>query len=155
MKQSSKYSGIINIATMGMLILDIIEARDEYLVISAMQIQINRINNALIGDSPIRTPSIVAIPFPPLKLKNIGNICPITTANAPRLIAIGLNCNNLAIITINNPFSISPKSTRIAIFLSAKRATLVAPAFLEPCFLGSGNLYNLHMIMLEEIEPTK
>ena len=30
----------------------------------------------------IRTPKDVATPFPPLNSKNIGNVCPITTATA-------------------------------------------------------------------------
>ena len=43
---------------------------------SANTKQINPICQLLISN----TPSDVATPFPPLKPKNIGNVCPITTA---------------------------------------------------------------------------
>ena len=48
------------------------------IIIIAIAKQINPICQLVI----INTPSEVATPLPPLKPKNIGNVCPITTAIA-------------------------------------------------------------------------
>ena len=68
-----------------------IDANDEYLNNRATNIQVNKATMLNVGDKTIKIPKKVATPLPPLKLKKIGNIWPMTTAIAIMFIRKGLN----------------------------------------------------------------
>ena len=101
--------------------------------------QINPIFQLVIN----KTPNDVATPFPPLKLKNTGNVCPITT----RIPAICTN-NDLseffaiaptiiANIIAATPFNASHKRVKTAAFVPTDLSMFVAPAFPLPFSLTS------------------
>ena len=101
--------------------------------------QINPIFQLLIN----KIPNDVATPFPPLNPKNIGKVCPITTA-------IPAICNNNSLLepeiifpiiiakTIaTTPFKMSHTSVKAAAFFPTLLSILVVPAFPLPFFLIS------------------
>ena len=64
----------------------IIEANDEYLKIRAIIIQDKTKINPKGNDNAIIIPRYTATPFPPLKLNQTGNICPIKQISADKKI---------------------------------------------------------------------
>jgi len=84
-----------------------------------------------------RAPIIVATPLPPLKLKNIGKICPSKLARPQRQIINSELPKNVASKTGIKPFNMSPVRVRNASLLPCKRMIFVAPGFPEPLLRGS------------------
>jgi len=111
------------------------------MIINANTRQINPILQLII----INTPNDVATPFPPLKLKKHGNVCPNTTAN-PAIstkspFALLSACIIFPIIMAINiaitPFNMSHINVKAAACFPATLNTFVEPAFLLPFSLTS------------------
>ena len=57
-------------------------ASEDFLNLNAINAQTSTTQKVAQKDMPSSTPNAVATPLPPLKPKNTGNMCPITTAMA-------------------------------------------------------------------------
>ena len=104
----------------------------------------------------MRAPKKVAMPFPPLKPKKMGNMWPrtITKANSARNM-FGV-CNNILHIIIGiKLLRASHRKVNAAIFFPAMRITLVAPGLFDPVERGEGSPNILQIIIALFIEPIK
>ena len=117
----------------------IIAAKDDIFKGFAIIIQVRMVKIATNRFIANKVPRKVAMPLPPLNLKNIGNICPSIAKSAT---AAKSKSGNLKtkwqIITGTNPLRTSQIKVAAASFLPAMRITLVAPGLWEPSDNGDG-----------------
>ncbi len=100
-------------------------------------------------------PNAVATPFPPLKPKKTGQICPRQAAIAISPSQKGVTPNAYAPQTGNMPLRMSKISTATAAPLPPIRNTFVAPGLPEPLSRGSGSPAMRQTRMALEIEPQR
>lgn len=106
-------------------------------------------------DKPKNAPIAVATPLPPLKLKNIGQMCPNNAANITLPITHGAKPNCVTNIVGIKPLQPSPNMVMMAGAFPPRRSTFVAPGFLEPWLRGSGKPQSLQTMMALDNEPIK
>lgn len=106
-------------------------------------------------DKPSNAPIAVATPLPPLKLKNIGQICPSNADSIMPPMAQFAKPKCTANIVGRKPLQPSPNIVMIAGALPPIRKTFVAPGFFEPWLRGSGNPHNLQTITALDKEPIR
>ena len=107
------------------------------------QVMINKtrinLNSAIFIDNPIRTPKVVAMPLPPLNLKNKVQLCPHMQLNPSKIGRIVLSAKLILEprkspkkITGIKPFKISKIKTLIPTGFPNTRQAFVAPTLPEP-----------------------
>ena len=106
------------------------------------------------------TPNAVATPFPPLKPKKIGKVCPNTTkiaASCTKVSAPSLVIRPViyAIKTATTPFKMSHIKVIIEAFFPTVRSTFVVPAFPLPFSLTSKPAIFLLIITEKLMLPNK
>ena len=111
-------------------------------------------------DSPITTPKDVAIPFPPLNLKNTGQLWPHMLATPRSNLNVSLETlvsfiNSENRITGISPFEISRIKAGMPILYPAWRKALVAPILPEPILRRSIPFKVLTRINAKGIDPKR
>lgn len=146
---------------------DTMEAREIYLKISKIINQIKAkiemtfaISIFLIA-SPINTPKLVAMPFPPLNLRNIVQLCPHILAKPNINLNESKEVFRLEVVKSAKsatgiiPFEISRSNPIIPILYPSTLAKLVAPMFPEPTLRKSIFLKTFAKIKAQGIEPKR
>ena len=147
LEEPKKYKLIGNVAAAH------IEESETYFDIDNIIAKTKRHTSVATGFIAKNAPHPVATPFPPLKFKNMVNICPKTTASVTAITNIS---DDGFISAVKNtgikPFNVSHKNAKRPNGL-LKRKTFVAPGFPEPYFLISIPLKSLAIIYAKGIEP--
>lgn len=143
--KSNKLTGNITAAHM--------EDRDTYL--DAVKTKAKTTRHVIVANGLIakNAPHPVATPFPPLKFKNIVNICPKITASVTAITNISDDGFSSAVTNTGiKPFNVSHKNASIPNGLLTRK-TFVAPGFPEPYFLISIPLKSFAIMYAKGIEP--
>lgn len=131
------------------------EARETILKRNKAIIHIKKTIPALIGDRRMKTPRLVATPFPPEKDKKIEKECPIIHAKPVTIGNQTMEVNTMGKITAMLPLMTSPKNTSNPYFQPNTRRALVAPILPLP-ELRISDLHVRFDITIEDgMEPSK
>ena len=93
---------------------------------------------SFIGKRNAKIPTVVATPFPPLKLRNIECALPVRSAMALKISRLWLASKSFAKkYRVKNAFKKSIKKIRAKYFLPKTLPIFVAPIFPDPCLVIS------------------